>query len=135
MAKRGRPKKPAIPADWYIKFTGAMPVVNVPEPQKGDRLEFTVVGDVWKLEDARRGDGEDRVAWSIALTDVWPAGTERPASANQALMFDTDGNATAEAAEASADEGDEIMAERAEAAAAEPDPYDQDDERNAKGGK
>jgi hypothetical protein len=121
-------KKPVVPADFYVGFSGAAAQVNLEEPKLGEQVEYTVLGTVRHTGESIRDDGETRLGVRVDVEAAWPKGTARPDNANQALMFDHDGNPSTEA---SADEGDEIMAERAEAAAAaEVDEYDQDDPRN-----
>jgi hypothetical protein len=134
MAKATKGKKAVVQADFYVGFSGAIPQTNVDEPKLGEQVEYTVLGTVIDVGERLRDDNETRARTLVRVEAAWPKGTARPDNANQALMFDHEGNPTDEATEASADEGDEIMAERAEAAAddagdeAEVDEYDQDAE-------
>ena len=119
MASKPKAKKPTVAADFYVGFNGSNPQTNVDEPKLGDQVEYTVLGQVRKVAESIRDDNETRLNIGIEVIAAWPKGTKRPENANQALMFDSDGGTTAEArgeteVEASADEGDEIAARRAE---------------------
>jgi hypothetical protein len=109
--------KQTVPADFYVGFSGAAPQINLDEPALGQQVEYTVLGTVTRTAETIRDDGETRMGVNVSIEAAWPKGAPRPADANQALMFDHDGNPTGEAA--GADEVDE---------------YDQDDPRNAKAG-
>jgi len=122
MAAKG--KKPVVPADFYVGFSGAVAQVNLDEPKLGEQVEYTVLGTVRQVAENIRDDGETRLGVRVELEAAWPKGATRPDNANQSLMFDADGNPTDEATEVSADEGDEIMAARAEAAEAADDDDD-----------
>lgn len=110
----------STPADFYIAFGGSHPQVNVDEPKLGEMVEYTVYGQVTDVGDKLRKDGETRHTVGVDVEAAWPKGSRRPDNANQGTLVDHDGQPTAEAAgeligtEASADEGDEIMAKRAE---------------------
>jgi hypothetical protein len=91
--------KQTVPADFYVGFTGAGPQMNVGEPKLGQVVEYTVAGTVTRVAETIRDDGETRLGVSVSVESCWPAGTTRPAAANQALMFDHEGNPTDEAAD------------------------------------
>lgn len=114
----------STPADFYIAFGGSHPQTGVDEPALGEMVEYTVYGQITDVGDKLRKDGETRHTVGVDVEAAWPKGAKRPDNANQGTLVDHDGNVTAEAggelidSTASADEGDEIMAERKEAKAA-----------------
>jgi hypothetical protein len=88
----------SAPADFFIQFGGTHPQTAVDEPKLGEMVEFTVYGQVTKVGDALRGDGETRHTVMVDVEAAWPKGTKRPDAANQASMVDHDGKVNAEAA-------------------------------------
>jgi hypothetical protein len=120
----------STPADFFIKFGGTHPQVDVDEPKLGEMVEYTIYGQIVSVGDVLRKDGETRHTVAVDVEAAWPKGTKRPDTANQAAMTDAEGNINPEArpdgggegelisTDASADEGDEIVAARAEAKAA-----------------
>lgn len=89
-AKRGRPKKQTVPADFYVGFTGSIPQTNLPEPKLGDQVEYTIRGTVRGVGEKLRKDGETRNAVTVDVEDAWPAGADGPPTTG--LMFDRNGN-------------------------------------------
>lgn len=88
----------SVQADYFIKFGGTHPQIGVEEPKLGEMVEFTVYGQVIKVDDSLRGDGETRHTVGVAVEAAWPKGTPRPENANQGALIDHDGNVTEEAA-------------------------------------
>ena len=84
-------------ADFYIQFGGTHAQTGVDEPKLGEMVEFTVYGQVTKVGDALRGDGETRHTVSVDVEAAWPKGTPRPDNANQGTLVDHNGQITDEA--------------------------------------
>lgn len=85
------------PADFFIKFGGTHPQVNVEEPKLGEMVEYTVYGQITHIGDDLRKDGETRHTVAVDVEAAWPKGSPRPAPANQGTLVDHDGNITDEA--------------------------------------
>ena len=88
----------AVQADFFVKFGGTHPQVNVDEPKLGEMVEYTVYGQIVDSGDKLRKDGETRHTVTVDVEAAWPKGTRRPDNANQGSLVDHDGKVNSEAA-------------------------------------